>query len=100
MKKVNKSAWIRSQPTSVPAKEVVAKAKSEGITLSVAQVYTARNTMTKVKKEATPARAAQSPAVARAPVDSELNEFRRYVIKIGVVSAERMLSQLKREFGL
>lgn len=42
--RVNKSAWIRSQPPSLSAKEVVEKAKGEGITLSLAQVYTARST--------------------------------------------------------
>jgi hypothetical protein len=42
--RVNKSAWIRSQPPSLSAKEVVEKAKSESITLSLAQVYTARST--------------------------------------------------------
>jgi hypothetical protein len=42
--RVNKSAWIRSQPPALSAKEVVEKAKGEGITLSLAQVYTARST--------------------------------------------------------
>jgi hypothetical protein len=42
--RVNKSAWIRNQPPALSAKEVVEKAKGEGITLSLAQVYTARST--------------------------------------------------------
>lgn len=42
--RVNKSAWIRTQPPALSAKEVVEKAKGEGITLSLAQVYTARST--------------------------------------------------------
>lgn len=46
-KKVNKSAWIRSQPIDTPAKEVVAKAKKEGIKLTDAQVYTARSALKK-----------------------------------------------------
>lgn len=46
-KKVNKSAWIRSQSIDLPAKEVVAKAKKEGIRLTDAQVYTARSALKK-----------------------------------------------------
>jgi hypothetical protein len=45
--RVNKSAWIRSQPSSLSAKEVVEKAEAEGIALSLAQVYTARSTAKK-----------------------------------------------------
>ena len=37
--RVNKSAWIRNQPGTLSAKDVVEKAKGEGITLSLAQVY-------------------------------------------------------------
>jgi hypothetical protein len=43
-KKTNKSAWIRSQPPEMPAADVVAKAKKEGIKLTSGQVYTARST--------------------------------------------------------
>src|SRR5262245_8626127 len=42
--RVNKSAWIRGQAPTLSAKEVVEKAKGEGIKLSLAQVYTARST--------------------------------------------------------
>jgi hypothetical protein len=42
--RLNKSAWIRAQPASLSAKEVVDKAKSDGVKLSLAQVYTARST--------------------------------------------------------
>lgn len=40
--KVNKSAWIRSQPASMTANDVVAKAKGQGIKLSPAFVYVVR----------------------------------------------------------
>ncbi|MET0385040.1 MAG: hypothetical protein ABW321_03725 [Polyangiales bacterium] len=55
--RVNKSAWIRSQTSSLSAKEVVEKAKGEGITLSLAQVYTARST---AKRQGEPARGSGS----------------------------------------
>jgi hypothetical protein len=46
-RKVNKSAWIRSQPIETPAKELVAAAKKAGIKITDAQVYTARSSMKK-----------------------------------------------------
>jgi hypothetical protein len=42
--KISKAAFVRSLPTSTPAKEVVAKAKSQGITLTDAYVYNVRAT--------------------------------------------------------
>src|SRR4051794_34389166 len=57
--RVNKSAWIRSQAPALSAKEVVEKAKGEGITLSLAQVYTARST---AKRQGEPARGAIASA--------------------------------------
>jgi len=63
--KVNKSAWIRSQPATLSAAEVVTKAKGEGITLSVGQVYTARSTGgVKAAKEP---KAAAAPKAAKEP---------------------------------
>jgi hypothetical protein len=41
-KKVNKSAFVRSLPPDMPAKEVVDKAKTEGMKISVAYVYSIR----------------------------------------------------------
>jgi hypothetical protein len=42
--KISKAAFVRSLPSSTPAKEVVAKAKSQGITLTDAYVYNVRAT--------------------------------------------------------
>jgi hypothetical protein len=41
-KKVNKSAFVRNLPQDMPAKEVVDRAKSEGMKISVAYVYSIR----------------------------------------------------------
>lgn len=60
---INKSKWIREQKASLSAKEVVEKGKSEGIKLSLAQVYTARSTG---KKSAAAAVVAGAP-VKRGP---------------------------------
>ena len=48
-RKTSKAAFVRSFPSSTPAKEVVAKAKAAGITLSDAYVYNVRAT-SKTKK--------------------------------------------------
>ncbi|HKP55477.1 MAG TPA: hypothetical protein VJV78_02080 [Polyangiales bacterium] len=101
-KRVNKSAWIRSQPTTLSAKEVVAKAKSEDIKLSVAQVYTARSTAKQTPQGASQAvRGRRSPrsATRPAPQQSEMS-FRRFVLTLGLDRVESMLAQIKREAGL
>jgi hypothetical protein len=57
-----KTAFIKSQPTSMTAKEVVAAAKSEGITLSENLVYAARaGTKKKGPKKAKGATNAKKP---------------------------------------
>ncbi len=48
-RKTSKAAFVRSFPSSTPAKEVVAKAKAAGIALSDAYVYNVRAT-SKTKK--------------------------------------------------
>lgn len=97
-KKVNKTAWIRSQSASTPAKELVAKAKAEGITLSVAQVYTARSTGKKAGAVRTTKARVGRPAAGTGKSD-EL-AFRRLVLSIGLPKAEAFLADLKRSVGL
>lgn len=43
-KKLSKAAFVRSLPSTTPAKEVVAKAKAQGMVLSDAYVYNVRAT--------------------------------------------------------
>jgi hypothetical protein len=63
-----KTAFIKSQPTSMTAKEVVAAAKSEGITLSENLVYAARaGTKKKGPKKAKGAKKAASTTNAKKP---------------------------------
>jgi hypothetical protein len=101
--KVNKSAWIRSQPASTPAKELVVQAKKEGIKLSLAQVYTARST---AKNASGPAqlvapRQPGRPKKAIAPAGSDSHvAFRRLVISIGVDRAELFITKIKEQMGL
>lgn len=95
--KVNKSAWIRSQPFETPAKEVVEKAKREGISLSLAQVYTARSTAK--QKPGPVARRGRPPASARGATGDTEAAFRRFVVQLGLDRIEAMLSVIKRNAG-
>jgi hypothetical protein len=100
--RVNKSAWIRSQAASLPAKEVVAKAKQHGIELSIAQVYTARSTAAKSgTSAATVAPSPRSPAAATArttaapPPAAKLHgQFVQLVLRIGTDEAQKLLARL------
>ena len=97
--KVNKSEWIRSQSSSIPAKEIVAKAKAQGISLSLAQVYTTRSNANKKPGRAARSGRPQSSAVAELRGDSETS-FRRFVLTLGLDRVEAMLAQIKRSAGL
>lgn len=100
--KVNKTAWVQSLPASMPAKEVVAKAKSEGFTISPAQVYTARS-KAKSKGPSPATRRAAAPAVpakGTSKATSNSSEFRRLVLMIGIAQAEAELASLKQSVGL
>lgn len=97
-KTVNKSAWVRSQPLSLSAKEVLDKAKKEGIQMTVAQVYTARSTG---KKHALGASGSDSSGKLPAThASSDEAAFRRLVLNVGLVKAKEMLDAMKRDVGL
>jgi hypothetical protein len=98
--RVNKSAWIRSQPKSLSAKEVADKAKAEGIKLSLAQVYTARST---AKREgdsksgnAAPRRGPGRPKGS--PVSASSSDLRRQfvqlAVRVGTDEAQRLLDRI------
>jgi hypothetical protein len=103
--KVNKSAWIRALPTTMAAKDVVDKAKAQGIKLSIAQVYTTRSVAKKKggvgggtkRVSAKPARASRRSTGGGG--DDQL-AFRRLVLSIGLPKAEAYLSDLRRSVGL
>lgn len=106
--RVNKSAWIRNQPPALSAKEVVEKAKGEGITLSLAQVYTARSTA-KRAGQGTGRRGGGSVAAAavgkRGPgrpkgsgtsqISGDLRrQFVTLAVRIGTDEAQRLLDRV------
>lgn len=98
--RVNKSEWIRSQPVTMPAKDVLTKAKSEGIKLSIAQIYTARSAAKK-KAERKPrgrpkgaAKVATSRSFASKEIDELRHEYVRIAMRIGTDEAQRLLDRI------
>jgi hypothetical protein len=101
--RVNKSAWIRSQPASLSAKEVVDKAEGEGIALSLAQVYTARST---AKRRPDAGARSQVTATKRGPgrpkaieakkaISGDLRrQFMVMAVRIGTDEAKRLLERI------
>jgi hypothetical protein len=98
--RVNKSAWIRSQPNSLSAKEVVDKGEAEGIQLSLAQVYTARSTAKKPGADSD-----RRGAVRRGPGrpksstnsanSSDLRkQFVQLAVRVGTDEAQRLLDRI------
>ena len=103
--RLNKSEWIRSQPPSTPAKDIVSKAKAEGIKLSLAQVYTARSAAKKkagrIGKPGRPKGSGAGGATVKAalaiklkPSDDLRGQFVKIAMRIGTDEAERLLQRI------
>src|SRR6185436_12046667 len=97
--KVNKSAWIRSQPASMTANEVVAKAKGRGIKLSPAFVYVVRaNSKSKKNKPAGARRGPRRPRKNAAPAMASAHEgaeglLRAAAAEVGLSRAMEILGE-------
>lgn len=100
--RVNKSAWIRAQPTSLSAKELVDNARGEGIKLSIAQVYTARSSAKKQGADRSPKQARRGPGrpkktslPAATTVSRDLRQqFMVLAVRLGTDQAQRMLDRV------
>lgn len=93
--RLNKSQWIRSQAKSLSARDVVDKAKAEGITLTLPQVYTARSTAKRTKaagRSAAPAQARKGSA-KRGKGDLR-HQFAVLAMRLGTDEAQRVLDTL------
>lgn len=110
-KAVNKSAFIRAQPASLSAKEVVAKAKSAGFTVTDAFVYTIRSQAKKAKAPKGPKPAGAVVAMpsgakrGRPPKSSTVaasheQQVRKMALTIGIVAVESIVKKIKAEAGL
>jgi hypothetical protein len=98
----SKSDFVRNLPQDMPAKEVVAKAKADGIKLSIAQVYNIRSTSKrrgKVAKVSRPAGATAS--VARATTDTSDSEgrLRKLIAEVGLARARQVLAEVGAAFA-
>jgi hypothetical protein len=95
--KINKSAWIRSQPATMAGKDVLAKATADGIKLSLAQIYTARSnakkkSVTKAKPGPTPKKVASSLSTQERFHDQH---FISLVLDMGLSAAEALLERVR-----
>ncbi|HEX7478267.1 MAG TPA: hypothetical protein VF331_10710 [Polyangiales bacterium] len=91
--KTNKSAWIRSQPATTSAKDLVKQGKAAGIKLSVAQVYTAR---ANAKKKGAPAgKPGPKPKVVTATASGHDQHFVSLVLDLGLSKAEALLQRIR-----
>jgi hypothetical protein len=91
--KVNKSAWIRSLPASMKAKEVVAVGKAKGIKLSVGQVYVARASAKKKPGKRGPGRPRKNAAPVAAAASGVEGLLRAAAAEIGLSRAIEILSE-------
>ena len=102
--RLNKSEWIRSQPPTAPAKDIVSKAKAEGIKLSLAQVYTARSAAKKkagrIGKPGRPKGSGNANVSVKAiglkskVSDDVRHEFVKIAMRIGTDEAQRLLDRI------
>jgi hypothetical protein len=92
--KINKSAWIRSQPASMTANEVVAKAKGQGIKLSPGFVYVVRSKKSKPGTKRGPGRPRKNGAPAMAASSSGVEGLlRAAAAEVGLSRAMEILSE-------
>jgi hypothetical protein len=98
---VNKSAFVRSLPSSLSAAEVIEKGKAKGIKLSAAQVYTIRANARRKGPESEPVRAlrggSRDGAVAkvRGRADGKEAEFIAAALDLGLARAEALIRALR-----
>jgi hypothetical protein len=95
---VNKSEWVRSQPATMAAKDVVAKAKEAGIAITDKYVHTIRYNAKAGKKKAGKAVGAAKRGPGR-PKGSK-NGTRKLAHAVGAHGAEDLLKAVAAEIGL
>lgn len=96
---VNKSAFVRSLPSSLSAAEVIQKGKAKGIKLSAAQVYTIRANARRKAPETDGARGLRSAgrdgAKGRGRADNREAEFVAAALDLGLARAEMLIRALR-----
>ena len=94
---VNKSQFVREQPTTMTARQVVEKGKAAGIELSEKYVYNIRAKANARKRDGRPGRPGRPPAAARAAASSGSAEARfvDLALELGLSKAEGLLARLR-----
>jgi hypothetical protein len=108
--KTTKASFVRAIPSSVPAKEVVAKAKAAGMTLSEKHVYVIRSDAKKrSKKRAAKGSAPKAPSaghstlaaksVASSGGSATETTFRKLVLALGIPKSRSLVSDVERRLN-
>lgn len=94
---VNKSAFVRSLPSSLSAAEVIEKGKAKGIKLSAAQVYTIRANARRKGPDTDTARVlrAATGKGGRGRADGKEAEFVAAALDLGLARAEALIRALR-----
>jgi hypothetical protein len=87
----NKSAFVRSLPAEMSAKDVVAKAKEEGLTLTESYVHTIRSA---AKRKAGSTVSAASPRASSSGDKASEAMLMDLIIEHGLPAVQRMVEQV------
>ena len=95
----NKSAFVRSLPSSLSAAEVIEKGKAKGIKLSAAQVYTIRANARRKGPDTDTARiiraGVREGGKGRGRTDAKEAEFVAAALDLGLARAEALIRALR-----
>lgn len=94
---VNKSQFVREQPVTMTAKQVVTKAKDAGITLSEKYVYNIRAKANARKRVGRPGRPGRPPKAVTAMRAASGNESKLIdlALEMGLAKAEALLARVR-----
>ncbi len=97
-----KTAFVLTLPHSMPAKDVVAKAKARGLSVTTKHVYVIRSEAKKKKGKASKhssAASAQHAALSQGGGGSAAANFRKLVLALGVPKARALLADVERRLN-
>lgn len=94
--KTSKAAFVRALPDSLPAKEVVAKAKAAGMTLSEKHVYVIRSGARKKKAGGKISAKGIATSPRASNVGSDETSFRKLVLALGIPRAKAIVADVER----
>ena len=98
-KKTTKAAFVRAIPDSVPAKEVVAKAKAAGITISEKHVYVIRSGARKKAGKGSTPKVRRAVASDHAPASSDETSFRKLVLALGIPKSKAIVADIEKKLN-